>query len=66
MNMDGFLSTEQVAERLGVKVASVYTFARRLEGFPRPTRVGRTLLWSEYEIDAWRTEHPARKRRASE
>jgi predicted DNA-binding transcriptional regulator AlpA len=60
--MEGFLSTERAAKRLGIKVASVYTFARRLEGFPQPTRIGRTLLWPEAEIDAWRTAHPARKR----
>jgi len=65
MNIEGFLSTEQAAERLGVKVASVYTFARRLEGFPQPTRIGRTLLWPQAEIDAWRVRHPARRRRDS-
>jgi predicted DNA-binding transcriptional regulator AlpA len=64
MNMDGFLTTEEAAERLGVKVESVYTFARRLDGFPQPTRIGRTLLWPEATIDAWRAKHPARKRRA--
>lgn len=66
MNTDGFLSTEQAAQRLGIKVASVYTFATRLEGFPQPTRIGRTLLWPEAEIDAWRAEHPARKRGATD
>jgi predicted DNA-binding transcriptional regulator AlpA len=63
MNIDGYLSTEQAAERLGIKVASVYTFARRLDGFPQPTRLGRTLLWPEAEVNAWRSAHPARKRR---
>ncbi|MFM9635978.1 helix-turn-helix transcriptional regulator [Streptomyces turgidiscabies] len=66
MNIDGFLSTADVAERLDVKVESVYTFARRLEGFPQPTKVGRTLLWPEAEIDEWRAKHPARKRQARE
>ncbi|WP_433360582.1 helix-turn-helix transcriptional regulator [Streptosporangium sp. CA-115845] len=61
MNTDGFLSTEQAAEHLGVKVTSVYTFARRLAGFPQPARVGRTLLWPKTELDAWRAAHPARK-----
>lgn len=66
VNIEGFLSTTEAAERLGVKVESVYTFARRLEGFPQPTKVGRTLLWPEAEIDAWRARHPARKRRAAD
>ncbi|MGW0590528.1 helix-turn-helix transcriptional regulator [Streptosporangium sp. NPDC002607] len=61
MNVEGFLSTEQAAERLGIKVASVYTFAQCLEGFPQPARVGRTLLWPEAELDAWRAAHPTRK-----
>jgi predicted DNA-binding transcriptional regulator AlpA len=65
MNIDGFLTTTETASRLGVKVESVYTFARRLDGFPQPTRVGRTLLWPEAEVDAWRAEHPARKRGAT-
>ncbi|MFD9248512.1 helix-turn-helix transcriptional regulator [Streptomyces bottropensis] len=62
VNIEGFLSTAEAAEHLGVKVESVYTFARRLDGFPQPTKVGRTLLWPEAEIDAWRAKHPARKR----
>ncbi|MFJ4926841.1 helix-turn-helix transcriptional regulator [Streptomyces sp. NPDC088736] len=66
MNIEGFLSTPEAAERLGVKVESVYTFARRLAGFPQPTKVGRTLLWPEAEIDEWRAKHPARKRQAGE
>lgn len=66
VNIDGFLSTAEVAERLNVKVESVYTFARRLDGFPQPTKVGRTLLWPTTEVDAWRAEHPARKRGAAD
>lgn len=62
VNMDGLLTTEQAAKRLGIKVESVYTFARRLDGFPEPIRIGRTLLWPEGELDAWRAAHPARHR----
>lgn len=66
MNIDGFLSTEQAAERLGVKTESVYTFARRLDGFPQPTRIGRTLLWPADQLDAWRAQHPPRKTKRDE
>lgn len=62
MNIDGFLSTQQAAELLGIKSESVYTFARRLDGFPQPARIGRTLLWPEKELRAWRDTHPARRR----
>ncbi|MFF4303854.1 helix-turn-helix transcriptional regulator [Streptomyces sp. NPDC001601] len=62
MNFDGFLTTEQAAERLGIKTESVYTFARRLDGFPQPTRIGRTLLWQATDLDSWRAAHPARQR----
>ena len=66
MNTDGLLSTQQAAERLGIKVESVYTFARRLDGFPQPVKIGRTLLWPAGQLDAWRSEHPARKKRTEE
>ncbi|MFM9595353.1 helix-turn-helix transcriptional regulator [Streptomyces scabiei] len=66
MSIDGLLNTQQTAARLGVKVESVYTFARRLDGFPQPVRIGRTLLWPERELDAWRAAHPARRRRDAE
>ena len=62
MNTDGYLTTEEAAARLGIKVASVYTFARRLDGFPQAVRIGRTLLWPEADVDAWRAAHPARRR----
>jgi predicted DNA-binding transcriptional regulator AlpA len=62
VNIDGFISTDHAAEVLGIKIESVYTFARRLDGFPQPTKIGRTLLWPEAEINAWRKEHPARRR----
>lgn len=65
VNIDGFLSTDQAADVLGIKIESVYTFARRLEGFPQPTKIGRTLLWPEAEIAAWRENHPARRRHHS-
>lgn len=62
MNIPGMLTTEQVAELLGVKKESVYIYVRRLKDFPQPTKVGRTLLFHEQAVRDWREEHPARPR----
>jgi predicted DNA-binding transcriptional regulator AlpA len=61
MNLEGYVSTERAADLLGIKVASVYLYVRRLEGFPQPVKVGRTLLFCEADLIAWRVEHPSRK-----
>jgi prophage regulatory protein len=61
MNLDGYLSTEQAAELLGIKVPSVYLYVRRLDGFPQPVRIGRTLLFDHAALLAWREKHPSRK-----
>lgn len=66
MNLDGYVSTERAAEVLGVKVASVYLYVRRLDGFPQPTKVGRTLLFRETDLIAWRASHPSRKPKGSD
>jgi predicted DNA-binding transcriptional regulator AlpA len=65
MNLDGYVTTERAAELLGIKVPSVYLYARRLEGFPQPVRVGRTLLFVEADLLAWRKDHPSRKAKGS-
>lgn len=62
MNIPGMLTTEQAAELLGVKKESVYIYVRRLDGFPQPTKLGRTLLFDEAALRLWRQEHPARPR----
>lgn len=62
VNIEGYVSTEQAAEILGVKIESVYLYVKRLEGFPQPTKIGRTLLFDREALLAWRAAHPARKR----
>lgn len=62
MNISGMVTTEQAAELLGVKKESVYIYVRRLDGFPQPTKVGRTLLFDESALHLWRQDHPARTR----
>ncbi|MFG2676932.1 helix-turn-helix transcriptional regulator [Streptomyces sp. NPDC048445] len=62
MNISGMVTTDQAAEILGVKKESVYIYVRRLEGFPQPTKLGRTLLFDEAALRQWRQGHPARPR----
>lgn len=62
MNIPGMVTTDQAAEILGVKKESIYIYVRRLEGFPQPTKLGRTLLFEEEALRAWRADHPARPR----
>lgn len=62
MNIDGYVTTDEAADLLGVKVASVYLYVRRLEGFPQPKKIGRTLLFDRQALISWRAEHPTRKR----
>jgi predicted DNA-binding transcriptional regulator AlpA len=66
MNIDEMATTEQAAELLGIKVESVYIYVRRLDGFPQPTKVGRTLLFDRQALIDWRAAHPKRKRPTAE
>ncbi|MFC7817596.1 helix-turn-helix transcriptional regulator [Streptomyces sp. NPDC057367] len=60
MDIPGYLTSDQVAARLGVARQSVYNLVNRVADFPKPTKVGRTSLWSETAVDEWRAKHPAR------
>ncbi len=62
MNIEGYLSADETAGLLGVKLTSLYTYVYRLEGFPQPRRIGRTLLFEEAAVRAWRDQHPAKPR----
>lgn len=61
MDIPGYLTTEQAAERLGINPQSVYNLAHRAPDFPRPVKVGRTSLWPEEAVTAWRAAHPKRR-----
>lgn len=63
MQIPGYLTSDEAAERLGINRQSLYNHATRTPDFPKPTKVGRASLWAEVEIDAWRAAHPKRKRR---
>lgn len=57
------MTADEAADLLGIKRRSLYLYVRRLEGFPQPVRVGRSLLFSKAELDAWRSDHPARQKK---
>ncbi|MDX5563791.1 helix-turn-helix domain-containing protein [Streptomyces sp. ID05-04B] len=63
MNNGELLTTDEAAELLGVDRRSVYTYVQRLEGFPQPERIGRTLLFERQALLDWRAKHPRRRRR---
>lgn len=53
--MDNLLTTQQVAELVGVKPSTISAYHARKQ-MPEPDRVfGRTPLWSQTTIQLWRT-----------
>lgn len=66
MDIPGYLTSDQVAARLGIARQSVYNLVNRVADFPQPTKIGRTSLWPEAAVDEWRAKHPARTRRGSD
>ncbi|WP_392838618.1 helix-turn-helix transcriptional regulator [Streptomyces sp. LN500] len=60
MDLTGYLTSDEAAERLGINRQSLYNLAKHND-FPDPMKIGRTSLWDEKELDAWRTRHPKRK-----
>lgn len=63
MNSGDLLTTDEVADLLGIERRSVYTYVQRLKGFPQPVRIGRTLLFERHALLDWRAKHPKRHKR---
>lgn len=61
MDLTGYLTSDEAAERLGINRQSLYNLANRSPDFPKPKKVGRTSLWPEKGVDEWRTKHPKRQ-----
>lgn len=61
MDLTGYLTSDQAAERLGINRQSLYNLANRSPDFPKPKKIGRTSLWSKEQLDAWRAQHPKRQ-----
>ncbi|MET0417263.1 MAG: helix-turn-helix domain-containing protein [Actinoplanes sp.] len=55
--MEGFLTTDQLAARLGIQRASIYRMRTRGD-LPEPEKVGRTPLWPVTVIETWEQSRP--------
>ncbi|MFD9443434.1 helix-turn-helix transcriptional regulator [Streptomyces sp. NPDC060001] len=61
MDLTGYLTSDEAAERLDINRQSLYNLANRSPDFPKPKKIGRTSLWPEGGIDEWRARHPKRQ-----
>jgi predicted DNA-binding transcriptional regulator AlpA len=60
MNIDGYLTAEQIAQRLGFKRGSTVHRYRVRGDFPPPDDYfGRTPLWTEAAVDRWAQQRPS-------
>lgn len=58
VDMDGYYTSQQLADLLGIKRASIHRYRTRGD-IPDPDEtVGRTPLWSKPRIDKWLAERP--------
>lgn len=56
--MDGYLTSDQLAAKLGIKRGSIHRYRTR-GNIPAPDEyVGRTPLWREESVNKWMTERP--------
>lgn len=55
--MEGFLTSDQLAARLGIKRDSIYRMHTRGD-LPEPERLGRTPVWPIASIEAWEKSRP--------
>lgn len=49
------LSIQELAEQLGVPVATIYVWRNRGEA-PKAHKIGRHLRWRQQDVDAWLEE----------
>lgn len=55
--MEGFLTSDQLAVRLGVKRASIYRMHTRGD-LPQPQKIGRTPVWPLAVVEEWEKGRP--------
>lgn len=58
MTMDGYLTSQELADRLGIKRNSVHRYRTRGDIPPPDEHVGRTPLWAVSRIEEWLSGRP--------
>ena len=49
-----FLRVKEVAVLIGISKSSVWSYTKRLEGFPQPFKIGRNVtVWRLSEVKKW-------------
>ena len=56
--MDGYLTSDQLAARLGIKRPSIHRYRVRGDIPPPDEYVGRTPLWAVASIETWEQARP--------
>ncbi|MFE2993074.1 hypothetical protein [Streptomyces sp. NPDC059262] len=54
------ITSGEVCERLEIAWRTLH---RQSPDFPKPKKIGRTLLGRQKALDAWQDEHPKRQRK---
>lgn len=51
------LNVHDLAEQMGVSVATIYRKRSTGEPFPRAVKFGRAVRWTQAEVDRWIDDH---------
>jgi predicted DNA-binding transcriptional regulator AlpA len=65
-DLKNWITSDEACARLGIAWRTLYNHHRKTPDFPKPRKIGRTLLWPTAELDAWRVRHPARRTKREE
>ena len=58
---DRFLRVKEVAALIGISKSSVWSYTKRLDGFPQPFKIGKNVtVWRLSEVQNW-MDHQAER-----
>lgn len=55
--MNTLLNVHDLAEQMGVSVATIYRKRSVGEPLPRAVKLGRAVRWTQAEVDRWINDH---------